>query len=76
MRIRRGVSTVVYNRSCVRGVLDVTRRDDVTRYWGTATAAIEVAPRMAFVGEYRARATPVGDVDRSVWFGLGVTVLQ
>lgn len=59
-----------------RGVVDVTRRDGATRYFGIASASFDVAPGFAFVGEYRARTTDVGAVDRSVWFGLGVTLLR
>lgn len=62
----------------VGGKLDVTQRNDATRYWGEASAAFDVVPGVAFVGEYRAR--PVGDGvfthNRSVWFGVAVSVLK
>ena len=60
----------------VKGILDVTKRDDVTRYWATVQASLEVAPRTAFVGEYRARPSGFSDVQRSVWFGLAFTPVQ
>lgn len=56
----------------VDGKLDVTRRAGATRYWGEASASLDVAPGVAFVGEYRARpvANGVFAHDRSVWFGV------
>lgn len=59
----------------VRGAVDVTRRDGEMRYWGTATAALAVAPRTSLVVEYRARPGDEG-TRRSVWFGLGVDVAR
>ena len=62
----------------VDGKLHVTRRDGATRYWGEASASLNVAPGVAFVGEYRARPVTNGVFahDRSVWFGVGVDVVR